>query len=104
MTITPDHEVTRLLHERAGGNDARLPPLMDLVYPEWHRLAARSPRPERSGDPLEPAELVHEACLRLAPQLDKGLRVPASTVTRAGIVDNTGIRRDVPGEGRRDGA
>lgn len=71
MTKTPDHEVTRLLHEWASGNEAVLSPLMDLVYPELRRLAARHLRSERSGHTLQPTELVHEAYLRLAQQPDK---------------------------------
>ena len=71
MTNTPDHEVTRLLHEWAGGNEAVLSPLMDLVYPELRRLAARHLQSERSGHTLQPTELVHEAYLRLAQQPDK---------------------------------
>jgi len=69
MTKTPDHEVTRLLHEWASGNEAVLSPLMDLVYPELRRLAARHLQSERSGH--TPTELVHEAYLRLAQQPDK---------------------------------
>jgi RNA polymerase sigma factor (TIGR02999 family) len=71
MTKTPDHEVTRLLHEWASGNEAVLSPLMDLVYPELRRLAARHLQSERSGHTLQPTELVHEAYLRLAQQPDK---------------------------------
>jgi RNA polymerase sigma factor (TIGR02999 family) len=71
MTKTPDHEVTRLLHEWAGGNEAVLPSLMELVYPELRRLAAHYLRSERSGHTLQPTELVHEAYLRLAQQPDK---------------------------------
>jgi RNA polymerase sigma factor (TIGR02999 family) len=71
MTKTPDHEVTRLLHEWAGGNEAVLSPLMELVYPEMRRLAAHHLRSERSGHTLQPTELVHEAYLRLAHQPEK---------------------------------
>jgi RNA polymerase sigma factor (TIGR02999 family) len=71
MTNTTDHEVTRLLHEWASGNQAVLSALMELVYPELRRLAARHLRSERSGHTLQPTELVHEAYLRLAQQSDK---------------------------------
>jgi RNA polymerase sigma factor (TIGR02999 family) len=71
MTKAPDHEVTRLLHEWASGNEAVLSPLMELVYPELRRLAAHYLRSERPGHTLQPTELVHEAYLRLAQQPDK---------------------------------
>ena len=60
------HDVTRLLHEWAGGSEQALGQLVDLVYPELHRIAARHLRRERPGHTLQPTALVNEAFLRLA--------------------------------------
>jgi RNA polymerase sigma factor (TIGR02999 family) len=66
-----DHEVTRLLHDWAGGDQGALGRLIDLVYPELHRIAARHLRSERQGHTLQPTALVNEAFLRLAQRPDK---------------------------------
>lgn len=71
MPEAPDHEVTRLLHEWAGGDQQAAARLMELVYPELHRIAARHLRGERQGHTLQPTALVHEAYLRLARQPDQ---------------------------------
>jgi RNA polymerase sigma factor (TIGR02999 family) len=66
-----DHDVTRLLHEWAGGDEQALARLIDLVYPELRRIAAQYLRRERQGHTLQPTALVNEAFLRLAQRPDK---------------------------------
>lgn len=61
-----DHEVTRLLRDWAAGNQQALDRLVDLVYPELHRIAAQYLRRERQGHTLQPTALVNEAFLKLA--------------------------------------
>lgn len=66
MSPAPPNDVTRLLHEWANGDSQALPPLMEAVYPELHRIAARHLSRERKGHTLQPTALVSEAYLRLA--------------------------------------
>lgn len=66
-----DHDVTRLLHDWARGDQAALDHLIGLVYPELRRIAARHLRGERQGHTLQPTALVNEAFLRLVQQPDK---------------------------------
>ena len=71
MTTPVDSEpgtITRLLIEWNGGNAGALDELMPLVYTELHRLAGRYLRRERSGQNLQPTELINEAYLRLIRQ------------------------------------
>ena len=42
--------------------------LLDLVYPELHRIAEREMRRERAGHTLQPTAVVHEAYLKLVDQ------------------------------------
>lgn len=59
------HAITRLLLEwRAGDKDAAAR-LMELVYRELHRMAAREMRREHAEHTLQTTALVHEAYLRL---------------------------------------
>lgn len=62
----PDHEVTRLLHEWADGDQRAQTRLWELVYPELHRIAAHHLHGERRNHILQPTALVNEAYLRLA--------------------------------------
>jgi RNA polymerase sigma factor (TIGR02999 family) len=59
-------ELTRLLHEWSNGQPQALPRLMEIVYPELHRIAAHYLSRERQGHTLQPTALVSEAYLRLA--------------------------------------
>jgi RNA polymerase sigma factor (TIGR02999 family) len=68
MASPPDQELTRLLHEWSQGRADALPRLMELVYPELHRIAARHLSRERAGHTLQPTALVSEAYMRLAQQ------------------------------------
>jgi len=67
----PAEGVTHLLAAlRAGGEsrDRVTGQLVEALYPELRRLAARLMRRERSGHTLQPTAVVHEAFLRLANQ------------------------------------
>src|SRR6266480_2525496 len=67
MTPAP-HEVTQLLVDWSGGDQAALEKLMPLVYEELHRLAHRYMGHERPGHTLQTSGLVNEAYLRLIDQ------------------------------------
>ncbi len=67
----PHEDVTQLLVAlRAGGEDrARVTgQLVEALYPELRRLAARLMRRERDGHTLQPTAVVHEAFVRLVNQ------------------------------------
>ena len=67
MTPAPQ-EVTQLLIDWSGGDQAALEKLMPLVYEELHRLAHRYMGRERPGHTLQTSGLVNEAYLRLIDQ------------------------------------
>jgi RNA polymerase sigma factor (TIGR02999 family) len=80
--------------------------LMDLVYPELHRIAARHLRSERRGHTFQPTALVNEAYLRLAKQPDQGWQdrahffAVAARIVRRILVDHARARLTVKrGEG-----
>jgi RNA polymerase sigma-70 factor, ECF subfamily len=58
-------EITLLLEEMAHGNRGLEGQLLDTIYPELHRVAARLMRNERQNHTLQPTALVNEAYMRL---------------------------------------
>lgn len=98
--ITPD-EITRLLHDWSNGNEAALPKLLELVYPELRKIAASRLRGERPDHTLQPTSLVHEVYLRLAHDSDREwadrthFYAVAARVVRAVLVDHARARRRV---------
>ena len=64
--MSPQGDVTRLLHEVTHGNKAAQDQLISLVYKELHRIAEIQLRKERAGHSLQPTALVNEAYLRFA--------------------------------------
>jgi RNA polymerase sigma-70 factor (ECF subfamily) len=68
MSTSPHEELTHLLHEWSNGRSDAVPRLMELVYPELHRIATRHLSRERSGHTLQPTALVSEAYVRLVQQ------------------------------------
>ena len=68
MSDPAGDEITRLLQDWSGGSAAALSRLVELVYPELRRIAARHLRRERPDHTLQPTALVNEAYLRLAQQ------------------------------------
>jgi RNA polymerase sigma factor (TIGR02999 family) len=95
-------DITRLLHDWAGGDATALPRLVEIVYPELRSIAARRLRDERVGHTLQPTALVHEAYLRLAQQ-EPGKQwqdrahffAVAAHVVRAVLVDHARARRAI---------
>jgi RNA polymerase sigma factor (TIGR02999 family) len=61
-------QVTELLRQWRGGDDAALAQLTPLVYGEMRRLAGRYLGAERTGHTLQATALVHEAFLELVDQ------------------------------------
>ena len=57
--------VTMLLDRLRHGDRTALDPLIAIVYPELHRIAAAYLREERPSHVLQPTALVNEAYLRL---------------------------------------
>lgn len=98
--IAPD-EITRLLHDWSSGNEAALPKLLELVYPELRKIAASRLRGERPDHTLQPTSLVHEVYLRLAHDSDRDwadrthFYAVAARVVRAVLVDHARARRRI---------
>src|SRR3989441_8982484 len=65
MVQSSPHEVTQLLADWSGGDQAALDKLMPLVQPELHRLAHHYMSRERAGHTLQTTALLDEAYLRL---------------------------------------
>jgi RNA polymerase sigma factor (TIGR02999 family) len=101
MAESTADEITRLLHEWAGGNADALPRLLEIVYPELRKIAASRLRTERSDHTLQPTGLVHEAYMRLAHRPDRHWEnrthfyAVAARVVRAVLVDHARARRRV---------
>jgi RNA polymerase sigma factor (TIGR02999 family) len=93
-------QITRLLHDWASGDTNALPRLVEAVYPELRRIAARHLRGERIGHTLQPTAIVNEAYLRLAQQ-EPGKQwqdrthffAVAARVVRAVLIDHARARR-----------
>jgi RNA polymerase sigma factor (TIGR02999 family) len=66
--MSPDPDVTQLLHETTHGNREALDRLLPIVYDELRRLAQNHLSRERAGHTIRPTVLVHEAYLRLIDQ------------------------------------
>jgi RNA polymerase sigma factor (TIGR02999 family) len=61
-------EITRILQDWNGGNEAAKEQLLPFVYDELRRQARYLMSSERSNHTLQPTALVHEAFLRLSEQ------------------------------------
>lgn len=57
--------ITDLLHRWRLGDEQAASQLMELVYGELHRIAAREMRRETAGHTLQTTAVVHEAYLRI---------------------------------------
>lgn len=100
--MPPAHDITRLLSDWSKGDATALPLLVEKVYPELRRIAARHLRSERAGHTLQPTALVNEAYLRLAHQQPgkhwqdrTHFFAVAARVVRAVLVDHARARRAV---------
>lgn len=58
--------ITALLQELEAGQPAALDRLVEVAYPELHRIAHRHCEHERSSSTLQCTAIVHEAWIRLA--------------------------------------
>lgn len=70
--VATTSEITRVLQAARGGDEAALETLYREVYQELRRLARGQLNRLRGGS-LQTTELVHEAYLRLCPQLELGV-------------------------------
>ena len=68
MTEPGANEVTQLLEDLSGGDQAAFEKLAPLVYDELHRLARGYMSRESAGHTLQATALVNEAYLRLVDQ------------------------------------
>jgi RNA polymerase sigma factor (TIGR02999 family) len=57
--------ITALLHKWRSGDEEARSQLMDLVYAELHRIAAREMRRQRGPHTLQTTAVLHEAYLRM---------------------------------------
>ena len=58
-------EITNLLKDWGGGDEAALGRLAEYVYPELRRMARRYIRNEAQGNSIQATAIVHEVYLRL---------------------------------------
>jgi RNA polymerase sigma factor (TIGR02999 family) len=65
MNANPAPRITHLLDAASRGDGAASAEIIELVYAELHRLAARYMSGERVGHTLQTTALVHEAFLEL---------------------------------------
>ncbi len=109
MPPPSNDDLTRLLHDWSHGDAAALPRLIEIVYPELHKIAARVLSRERPGHTLQPTALVNEAYLRFS-QRQPGKQwndrthffAVAARVVRAVLVDHARARDAVKrGDGHR---
>jgi RNA polymerase sigma factor (TIGR02999 family) len=66
--ISERNAVTAALVAWKDGAAGAADRLLELIYPELHRIAERQMRRERAGHTLQPTALVHEAYLKLVDQ------------------------------------
>ena len=100
MSSDAPKQITRLLHDWSRGDSNALSRLVEAVYPELKRIAARHLRGERSGHTLQPTAIVNEAYVRLAQQ-EPGKQwqdrthffAVAARVVRAVLIDHARARR-----------
>lgn len=100
LPLSQANDITRLLHDWSRGDADALPLLVERVYPELRRIAARHLRSERPGHTLQPTALVNEAYLRLAKQQPgkhwqdrTHFFAVAARVVRAVLIDHARARR-----------
>ena len=100
MASDAPEQITRLLHDWSRGDSTALSRLVEAVYPELRRIAARHLRGERIGHTLQPTAIVNEAYVRLAQQ-EPGKQwqdrthffAVAARVVRAVLIDHARARR-----------
>lgn len=65
----PPHDITRLLAEASNGDMQAADGLIPLVYEQLRIIARNRMLNERQGHTLQATELVHEALIKMAPDL-----------------------------------
>lgn len=65
MPATPSRQITELLRAWSEGNQAAVGQIVELAYPELHRIARRHLHHERPEHTIQATALVNEAYLRL---------------------------------------
>src|SRR5260221_11175915 len=68
------HDITRLLMNWRGGDQAALDLLIPLIREELRGIARRHLGHERKGNSIQPSSLVQEAFLRIWPARDTNWR------------------------------
>jgi RNA polymerase sigma factor (TIGR02999 family) len=71
MVSPASPDITVLLRAWRDGNSSALDQLMEITYPELHRIAMRYVSRDRPGHTLQCTALLHEAYLRLAQSPEK---------------------------------
>ena len=79
-------DVTRILHDLAGGDDEAMERLLPIIYADLHRIAQERLYRERAGHTLSATDLVHEAYLRLVDQTRAAWRDRAHFFAAASVV------------------
>ncbi|MBN1361094.1 MAG: sigma-70 family RNA polymerase sigma factor [Sedimentisphaerales bacterium] len=94
MSAPTSDDVTRLLNQMSGGDQAAAGRLLPMIYDELRALAGSFLRAERPDHTLQPTALVHEAYLKLVGQAEVNwanrahfLAVAASAMRRI-LADN----------------
>ena len=102
MSPAPPDDITRLLHAWSRGDQAALARLVEAVYPELRRIAARQFSGERREHTLQPTAIINEAYVRLAQQQPgkewqdrTHFFAVAARVVRAVLVDHARARQAV---------
>jgi len=99
--------VTLLLRNFRPGNSSAASQLMELIYPELKKMAKGRLRNERSGHPLQPTALVHEAYLRLVEHEDHNWEnrahfyAAAANLMRRILIESARARNAEKREGER---
>jgi RNA polymerase sigma-70 factor, ECF subfamily len=105
--MAAEGDVTRLLGELKSGNKDAEARLLEVVYPELRKIAARYLSRESSGHTLQPTALVNEAYLQLAGQMGKNWQnrshffAVAAQLMRRILVDYARNRNAAKREGGR---
>jgi len=111
MSENVEGDVTKILGELNSGDPRAEEALVDRIYQELRRYAGALMRVERPGHTLQPTAVVHEAFLRLRPQLAdaasrRELFAAANKAMRRVLIDHARARRarkrtpDLPEEPR----
>lgn len=71
MSAGNSGKLTELLQQAGQGDTAARERLLEIAYPELHRIAAKRLRAENAGHTLQPTALVILTCQRTPPSATK---------------------------------